>query len=172
VRFQANRRLILVLAGLIWLELSCVPYISIRMIRPDLFFIFLVFYAFRVSWKNVIAIAFLLGFLRDLLSNTFFGLETASYTVAALGLRFLAIRLDREKRWIQLASLFSFSCAALFIFSCLALTVEPEGTVNSWFLAKSFSISIYTTTLGFVFLPLLDRWLRPKLHIARQYELF
>lgn len=169
---QAKQKLILVFAALVWLELTCLPYLAIRMIRPDFFLIFLVFYAFRISWKNVLGLAFFLGFMRDLLSNTFFGFETASYVIGSIGLRFLAIRLDREKRWIQLTSLFAFSCATLLVFSGFVVLLETRRVVNAWFFVKPFWISIYTTAIGFVFLPVLDRWLRPRLQIGRQYELF
>lgn len=169
--FFLNKRLALALAILGWLEFSIVPLISIRGVRPDFFFVFLVFYAFQIDTRSVIPLAFLLGLAKDFASNAFFGLETASLAGAAVLLRLLAVRFDREKRWIQMGSLFAFSGTALVLFSLAALLVQAPYGLNVPVMSKAFFIALYTTVFGFALIPFLDRWLRPSLR-QKQYELF
>ena len=171
MRFFSNKRLILTWVSLIWLKLSVIPLMSFKQIKPELFFILLAFYAFRIHWKFVVPLAFFVGFLQDLITNSFFGLETASYVAGATALRFFAMRFDRDKRWIQLGGLFSFSWLTLLLYSLLTFLVRGPYPFGEWFLIRTFFISIYTTGVGFFLMPLLDEWLRPA-YLGKQYELF
>ncbi len=171
MRFFRNKRLILVLAGLVWIHLSLLPLFSVWGIKPDFFFIFLAFYAFRVNWKPVVGLAFFIGLIRDLLTNSFFGLETASMVGGTILLQFFAMRFDREKRWIQAASLFSFSWFALLLFSLAAFLIQRPYFLNEWTPVKTFLISVYTTAVGFVLFPFLEKWFGAALR-QKQYELF
>lgn len=164
-------RLIPALLILAWLELTIFPFFFIWEIKPDFFFLFLAFYAFRINRREILPLAFLLGFIKDLMTNSFFGLETASYAVGAVLLQFLAVRFDRDERWIQLAGLFSFSWCTLIFYFLIAWLVGQPYPFNEAALVKSFFISGYTAVSGFVLFPVLEKWLKPTLH-ARQYELF
>lgn len=92
MRFFSNKRLIFILVGLVWIQFSLLPLFSIGGIKPDFFFIFLAFYAFQIHWKPVVGLAFLIGLVRDLITNSFFGLETASIVGGGILLQFFAIR--------------------------------------------------------------------------------
>ena len=171
MRFIPNKRLVLVLTALFWAELSLLPFFSIYDVKPDLPFVVLAFYAFRVNWKRVVIFAFLVGFIQDLLTNTFFGLHTASYVAGSLALQFFALRFDRDKLWIQMASLFCFSFLTLLIFSGFSFIVQEPSWFDEWFLMKLLGISSYTVLIGLVLFPLLDHWLK-LVFSSRQYELF
>lgn len=164
-------RLIPALLILVWLELTIFPFFFIWGIKPDLFLLFLAFYAFRIDRRGIIPLAFLLGFVKDLLTHSFFGLETASHAAGAVLLQFFAVRFDRDERWIQLAGLFSFSWCTLIFYFLAAWLVGAPYQLNEAMFVKSFFISGYTTSVGFVLFPVLEKWLKPTLH-ARQYELF
>ena len=113
MRFLANRRLILILFGLIWLKLTVSPALSIRSVRPDLFFIFLVFYAFRIHWKPIVPLAFF----------------THNLTLFAFGLGFLADELPlipvkglgyRNEHWRGCDDYFTAWCVAgVFVITCV-----------------------------------------------------
>ena len=171
MRLFPDRRLILALLGLVWLELSVVPFFSVGGIKPDLFFVFLVFYAFRINWKRVIGLALILGLIKDFLTNSFFGLEAASQTAGAVLLQFLAMRFDRDKPWIQLAALFSFSWFALVLYSAAAWIAQAPYRLDGSMAVKSLLIAGYTTAAGFLLFPILEKWLKPTLR-EKQYELF
>ena len=166
-----NRKLILLFAVLLWFEFSLSPFFTVAGVKPGFLLIFLVFYTFRINWKRVASLAFLAGFSRDLLANSFFGLETASYVCGSILLRFLAGRFDRQKRWIQLASLFAFSWASLLLFSGFAFLVQEPYPLTPAALSKTFLASIYTVGLGAFLFPLLEKWFRFTWH-EKQYELF
>ena len=169
--FFSNRRLILILVCLIWIEFSLAHYFSLGEAKPNFPFLFLVFYAFRVQWKRLVTLAFGLGLALDLLTNVHFGLQTASLVVGAVILKFFAVRFDRDKRWIQLACLFSFSWSALLGFALLSVFVEGPNRMNEWMLGESVFASLYTTAVGACLFPLLEKWLVPALR-PKQYELF
>ncbi|MBI4395224.1 MAG: rod shape-determining protein MreD [Candidatus Omnitrophica bacterium] len=171
MRFFSNRRIILVLAVFLWFELSLLPFFSIRQIKPEVGLIFLVFYAFRINWKSVVKLAFLIGILEDLITNSFFGLHTASYMGGALLVQFFAIRLDREKRWIHLASLFSVSWFSLLLYLLFAFLVQDLRYWDERIFLQTFFIAIYTTAVGFFLFPLFEKWLLKPLQ-EKQYELF
>ena len=171
MRFIPNKRLVIVLAILFWVELSLLPLISIRMIKPDLPSVLLAFYAFRINRKRVTLLAFLVGVIQDLFSNSFFGLHTASYMCGALLLQFFALRFDRDKLWIQMTSLFCFSFLSFLVFSILSIVVQQPQGISEWLLIQLFGIGCYTTIVGIVVFPLLDQWLKLVFR-SRQYELF
>ena len=167
----ASKRLVAILFVLLWLELSLPPIFSAQPVKPNFFFIFLAFYAFRINWKNTVFLAFLIGLIQDLVTGAFFGLETASYVGGAVLLQFFSVRFDREKPWIQLVSLFFFSWFVLILFSLLSVLVQHAYRLNEWILMNAFFVSLYTIAVGFFVFPLLEKWLKPVLR-ERQYELF
>ncbi len=172
MRIVSDQRLVFVLLAIVWLELSLIPLFSIGQIKPDLFLIFIAFYAFRINWRRVVTLAFFVGLIQDLLTNSFFGLETVSFIGGALLLRFFALRFDRDKRWVQLASLFTFSWLSSLLFVALSLLMEDQSFhLSEWILEKTFLISVYTTVLGGFIFPLLERLPRPIFY-QKQYELF
>ena len=166
----ANKRLILVLLLLFWIEISILPFCSIRNIRPDLIFIFIAFYTFHVDWKRLIPLAFVLGIIRDLMTNSFFGLETASFIGGALLLQFFADQFYRDKRWIQAVGLFSFSWCTLLLYSIFMFVTEGRYP-DEQMMIKTFFISVYTTVLGIILFPFFGKWFKHTLHV-KQYELF
>ena len=172
MRFAPDQRLIFILLFMVWFQLSWLPLFSIGQIKPDFLFVFIAFYAFQINWNRVLTLAFCVGLVRDLLTNSFFGLETASCVGGALLLRFFATRFDRDKRWIQLASLFAFSWFSLLLFLALEfLLIHERLHFGEWIFLKTFLISIYTTTVGVLLLPLLERLPR-SIFREKQYELF
>ncbi len=171
MRFFASKRVILILLGLVWVELTILPAVAIYGIKPNLFFVFLVFYAFHVNYRSLVVLALLFGLVKDVYTNTLFGMETASYVISAALLEFVVLRLEREKTWIQWMSLFVFSWASVLIFSLLAVVIHKPYGVSVKVLRDSFFVALYTLFLGFAIFPLLSRWIRFGAR-TRQYELF
>ena len=171
MRLFSNRRLILVLLALIWSELSLLPFFSIGSIKPDFFLVFLAFYAFRINWKRIIALSFFVGLAQDLVTNSFFGLETASCVGGAILLRFLALEFDREKRSIQLVGLFVFSWLTLLLFMLLSFLVGEHYPFGEEAFVRALFIAVYTTAFGWLVFPVFEKWLKPALAV-KQYELF
>jgi rod shape-determining protein MreD len=171
VHFLTNRKLIFVFVGLLWAELFLCRIFLVRTIKPDLFFVFIAFYAFHVERKNVVTLAFVLGLAKDLCTNTFFGLEALSYSVAAVLFELVAVRFDRSKKIVQLVSIFLISQAALIFYAVFSLAIgisQGFAVTVPW---KAFHISAYTALFGLILFPILERWVKPSLS-AKQYELF
>ena len=166
----ANKRLILILIFLFWIEISILPFCVIYGIKPDLIFIFITFYAFQISWKQLIPLVFVLGIVRDLLTNSFFGVETASLVGGALLLQFFADQFYRDERWIQAVGLFSFSWFTLFLYSIFTFVTEGHY-LDEQMLSRTFFISLYTAVLGIILFPFFEKRFKGVL-LVKQYELF
>ena len=167
----SNKRLIFVLLALMWAQISLISLIAIKGIKPDLFYIFLSFYALKIDWKRIVPAAFFVGLLRDLISNSFFGIETTAFVASALILQFFVTQFDREKKWIQLTSLFTFSWVNLILFFALSFFTTGHYDFLNQLWIRTFFISTYTTVLGFILFPILEEWLKSILY-EKQYELF
>ena len=125
-----------------------------------------------MNWREAVALAFLIGVIQDLVTNSFFGLQTISYVGAALFLQFFSVRFDREKKWIQLAGLFSATWLVVILFSVFSFAIGTRYFSEAeWMFTKSVLIASYTTAFGFVFYPSFEKYLLP-LFGPRQYELF
>lgn len=171
MRLFVSKRVLFILIGIIWFELTVLPIFSVGTVKPNLFFIFLVFYAFHIDYYHLVGLALFFGLAKDIFTNSFFGLETASYVSSAALLQYAVMRLDREKKWIQWSSLFVFSFTNLLIFSFLALFVQRKYGLSLPVLGQAFFVSFYTTLLGAVLFPFFGRWAVAG-YKSKQYELF
>ena len=124
-----------------------------------------------MSWNRIVTLSFFVGLLRDLVTNSFFGLETASCVGGAVLLRFLAFEFDREKRSIQLVSLFAFSWLTLLLFMLLSFLVGEPYPFDEGIFVNTLFTAVYTTGFGWLVFPLFEKWLTPALEM-KQYELF
>ncbi len=171
MHFLSNRRLIFALFVLVWFECSVPSFFQFRTIKPDFFLIFIAFYAFKVERKNVVVIAFILGLIKDLFANSFFGLETISYSLGAMFVKFLSDRLDRDKYVVAVPSLFTFSLVSLACYAAFAFASGVGQVFDLGVLWRIFYVSLYTTVFGLAALPVLEKWVKPGLG-SKQYELF
>lgn len=168
--FRAHpARLIFVLFVFLFLTLAFVPFISIDGVGPDLFFIFLVFYAFHISWKTVPIPAFLIGLAKDILTNSYFGLETFSLVTASILLGLAASKIERDNAWLRYLVTFIFSVTAMSVFSVSFLILEGSPRLIAFSFARVFYVSVYTVFVSPLVFFFLDRLLKVR---SRQYELF
>lgn len=168
---RLNGKMVLWLALTVWFQMSFAPFLTWHGIRPDVTLLLLAFFAFFIDYHQLLLYAFLVGVLRDMLTNAFFGLETASLVVGALVLGQIAMRFDRSDKRIRWAGTFAFSFVTLLVSALLFAVTSRENWWGNVSFLRSFLIAVYTTLSGFVFFPLFY-WMFQIEPRVKQYELF
>jgi len=110
-----------------------------------------IFYSFRVSWKQAPLVAIGVGILKDILSLRMFGIETFALVSAGILASFVMGVVEREESVILMTGAFLYSlfyewvCAAEYAFISRSFAVFSEQAVCG------FWNSLYTV----LFLPLI-----------------
>ena len=170
MKFSSWKMLIIALAVL-WLQMAVMPALGWKGVTADLSLLFVALFAFLVDYHRVFWSAFLMGCLKDLLSDSFFGLETSSLVFGAIILSQITHRFDREDTAVQMSGIFLFSFATLVILMILKASVQESFAANIACLVQSFWIALYTTALAFLAFPAVRFFFRLKPY-PKQYELF
>jgi rod shape-determining protein MreD len=79
---QPYIRSALVVFGLLLLQTTFLPFISLSGYLPDLFILYLVYIALRRGQIEATVSGFIIGLLQDIITTHFFGLATLSKTIA------------------------------------------------------------------------------------------
>lgn len=132
----STAKLVLIVTLTFFISLYLVPFIAIRGCRPDLLLLFVIFYSFRVSWKQAPFVALGIGVLKDLLSLRMFGIETFALVAAGVLASFVMGVVEREESVILMTGAFLYSlfyewvCAAEYAFVCRSFSVFSEQAVR------------------------------------------
>lgn len=151
-----RKRTVLVSALIIWIQIAFVPFVAVKGAVPDLMFLLIAFYAFSVDYRDVLWVSFFLGLCRDFLTNSFFGLETASFVIGALLLQYAVAQFNRRDTFIVLLSVFLFSFAALTS-PMLMLAIDGETNRIVTAFPRILMISFYTSILAIGIFPVFRR---------------
>ncbi len=173
-------KLIVLTVVTFFLDLYIAPFLTINGIKPDLWILLLLFYAFRVDWKRAPILAFGIGLMKELLSTRFFGIEIFSLGIPTLLLSYLIGKVEREDPIILISSaaIFSFAYELLSLASFVYLKGAYALLVD--LLIRALWISLYTIVsfpLFFSFLeylasPRARNFLRRDRHAERYRETF
>ena len=169
--FQNPWKLVLWFVIILWLQMSVVPIITFFDLAPDLPLLLVAFVAFLVEPRKLVPCAFLMGLLKDLLSNSFFGLETASFALSSLALQQIINHFDRQDEWVQIWGTFLFSLCSLTIYVFVLSSVKDTGLGGGFTFTRNLLISGYTTLLLPVVFPCF-KWIFGMKTSVKQYELF
>jgi len=120
------------------------PLFAICGIKPDFLLLFLIFYSFRVSWKQAPVLAFLIGAIKDILSVRVFGMETFALVSAGFLARYLMGKIEREDFLILVSGGFVYSMFYEFVCAAEYAFFERSFTVFSSQMVRGFWSSLYT----------------------------
>ena len=155
----------------LWTQMALAPILSIRDIAPDFVYLIFVFFVFFLSREQVIWWSIGIGLVRDLLSNTFFGIETIALVGSVLFLGQIVLHFDREDAWVQIWATFLSTLVGMLIFLFFVSLVQDTVSIGYTHFLKSVLIAVYTSIL----IPIVFPILRGYFHISsfvKQYELF
>ena len=168
---QPVRKLVLISIAVVWVQMAVAPIVRIQDVTPDFIFLFFAFFVFFLNREQAIWWAFSIGFLRDLLSNAFFGLETISIVLGTFLLKQVVTQFDKEDNWVQIWATFLYTLSNLLIFILLLSVVQEEKMVGYGHLVKSLLIACYTTVFLPLVFPIFKRIFQVRSSV-QQYELF
>ena len=166
-----NQKLLFLSLLMVWFQISLAPLFTIWGVAPDFIFLFFAFFTFFLNRNRVYWWAFGVGLMRDLLSNTFFGLETISLVCGTLVLIQICKRFDSKDNWVQIWATFLSTLLGLIIFLLFFSLVQDYLLVRFLHFVRALFIAGYTTLLMPFLFPLLKNFFRIK-SFKKQYELF
>ena len=147
---ERHLRSLLIVLGLLLLQTTFVPFLSIGGFVPDLLFVWVVYTALRRGQIEATIAGFLVGVLQDLVSTQLFGLAALSNTIAG----FLAGYFYNENKIDQVLGTYRFILIVglcSFVHNVVYYTIFLQGSDVPLFLTVAeFSIAttVYTAALS------------------------
>jgi rod shape-determining protein MreD len=144
IRRVFSPKSLLLLAAVFMISLYALPFIEIRGVKPDFWVLLVLYYAFRADWRAVPFFAFVVGFIKDILSPRYFGIEIFCLGMAALLLSYTLGKLERQDPLVIVLSASAFSLL-YEIGICLGYVfVNATYDLTGILLLRALWISIYT----------------------------
>ena len=139
-------RLSLIIASALLLESVALPVFFHEFLRVDFFVILLVFYVFYVRRDSALALALVLGLVKDLFSNNLFGVQIFSYGMITLFLIWISRKFDRENRVVMISATAISSLITLLISLPFCLSSQA-GFHGFWVMVGKGVLTLLWTTL-------------------------
>jgi rod shape-determining protein MreD len=102
-------------------------------------------------------VGFVIGLAFDLVLQTPFGLSALVYALAAFGVGFLRLGLERSGWWVRIATVFVASAAAVMAFALLGSLFGMTRIVNARLLLVAVVVGAVNALLAPVAIPVM-RW--------------
>jgi rod shape-determining protein MreD len=142
---------------LIVLQVSLFAFLPLGEARPDLLFFLILFLAIESGTLGSAILVFFLGYLLDLVSASFFGLNTLLASLAFFSVSWISSRVDSRHLPFQAAALAVFSVAEILCFWFWPWLLNPGAELP----AGLFSALVLRTLGNLVFgLPILKLFYR------------
>ncbi len=147
---QTYIRSIFIVIGLVLLQTTFIPFISLSGYLPDLFILYLVYIALRRGQIEATISGFIIGLLQDIITIRFFGLAAFSKTVAG----FVAGYFYNENTIEQTLGSYRY---LLLIGMCsivnnfLYFIIFFQGSENAFFISaleSTLGMTLYTCVIG------------------------
>jgi len=169
-----SARVLIFSAVLLCLDQVLPPLIQFRMIQPLLLPLFVVYAAFYWGDSRVMALAALIGILRDFNVSSVFGAALFSMVVMSFFLRWAVQKADRDSLFVKELTVFVFVMGELFLERFVSGLGSANSTEGFFVLWQGVLIAAaYTAVLAPVFFYVANGiFQEPKSVIFRQYELF
>ena len=153
----------LIVIGLLLLQTTFIPFISLGGYLPDIFLIYLVFIALRRGQIEATISGFIIGLLQDIVTTKFFGLAALSKTIAGFTAGYFFNENTVEQtlgsyRFILLIALCSI------VHDLVYFTVFFQGSEASVFfstLELTLGTTLYTCIISFL----------PMFFFSRKYNI-
>jgi len=151
---ERHLRSILIVFGLLFLQTTFIPLLSLGGIVPDLLLVWVVFTALRRGQVETTVAGFLVGLLQDLVSTQLFGLAALSKTVAG----FLAGYFYNENKTDQTLGTYRFLLIVglcSLVHNGIYFLIFLQGTDSSLILSTvQFSLATTAYTMAVSALPM------------------
>ncbi|MEW6027507.1 MAG: rod shape-determining protein MreD [Planctomycetota bacterium] len=144
-----NNLFIIIALALILLETMFFYKLEIRGVRPDFLFVLIFFIAFNTPIEKTIIPVWLIGFIKDIVSQSGFGTTALLYLVSVLVISLLKEVVFKDDTGIQVVVLL-LSCWVCHFLNGLGVFlyyfdgIPPLGYIT----LKSFVTSLYTVVVG------------------------
>ena len=127
-----------------FLTVYFVPFLNLGGMAPDLWNLLILFYAFRVDWKKVSMLALAAGWMKDLISLRFFGIEIFSLGILSLLLNYAVSKLEREDPLIGILCVFLFCLLDEWLSVGSVLFLKGQAAFCLPLFTRGFWSAVYT----------------------------
>jgi rod shape-determining protein MreD len=147
---QTYIRSALIVIGLVLLQTTFIPFISLSGYLPDLFILYLVYIALRRGQIEATISGFIIGLLQDIIAIKFFGLAALSKTVAGFAAGYFFNENTTEQtlgsyRYLLLVGM----CSIVHNFVYFAIFFQgSENTIFFSTLESTLGTTLYTCIIG------------------------
>jgi rod shape-determining protein MreD len=150
MQLQPYIRSAFLIIGILLLQTTFLPFISLGGYLPDLFILYIVYLTLRRGQIEGTITGFVIGLLQDLVTIKFFGLAALSKTVTAFVAGYFFNENTTEQslgtyRYVLLTTLCSFVHNIIYFFIFFQ---GSEGSLISSMLELSFGTTLYTVILA------------------------
>lgn len=139
--------LILTILSFLILQVSILPLVEVRGIRPDLLLIAIVFFSLRLGPTRGLVLGLITGFLKDCLGNGLFGGYAFCFALLGLIVGYNGKVLYRESPYTQVVVTFLASCLAYFLYYLLVKLYQAMPPMTDSFRWVILPASIYTAVV-------------------------
>ena len=150
IEMQTYIRSAFIVIGLVLLQTTFIPFISLSGYLPDLFILYLVYIALRRGQIEATISGFIIGLLQDIIAIKFFGLAALSKTVAG----FVAGYFFNENTTEQTLGSYRYllligMCSIVHNFVYFAIFFQgSENTILFSTLESTLGMTLYTCIIG------------------------
>lgn len=154
--------LILTILTFLILQVSILPLIELRGIRPDLLLIAIVFFSLQLGPTHGLGLGIVTGFLKDCLGNGIFGGYAFCFGLLGLIVGYNGKVLYRESPYTQVVVTFLTSCLAFFLYHSLAKLYQAMPPMKDSLRWVILPASMYTAVVSLPVFFLLQRIFKGK----------
>jgi rod shape-determining protein MreD len=159
---QTSIRSALIIIGIVLLQTTFIPFISLGGYLPDLFILYIVYHALRFGQIEATITGFIIGLLQDIITIKFFGLTALAKTITGFtaGYFFNENTIGQtlgSYRYLLLMGLCSV------VHNSVYFALFFQGSENSIFLStleSTFGTTLYTCVIGIL----------PMFFFSRKYD--
>ena len=150
IEMQTYIRSAFIIIGLVLLQTTFVPFISLSGYLPDLFILYLVYIALRRGQIEATISGFIIGLLQDIITIKFFGLAALSKTVAGFVVGYFFNENTTEQTLGSYRYLLLIGMCSI-VHNSMYFAIFFQGSENTIFfstLESTLGMTLYTCIIG------------------------
>ncbi len=147
---QTYIRSAFIIIGLVLLQTTFIPFISLSGYLPDIFILYLVYIALRRGQIEATIYGFIIGLLQDIITIKFFGLAAFSKTISGFVIGYFYNENTVEQTLGSYRYLLLIGMCSI-VHSFLYFSIFFQGSENAIFLSvleSTLGMTLYTIIIG------------------------
>ena len=167
----ASPKVVLYFIVLLILDGCLASVVSFPFALPWMLYLAILFVAFEWHWKKALAVALIVGLLRDGVGTQPLGVETLVLSLLAFILGFFVQKVERQSWLMRMATGFLFVFASTLLVVTFSKILGAHSAFSWHSVSVSFGVALSTALFMPIFFYLSRLWFGMS-ESLKQYELF